>query len=165
LRQFRQGAPRQHFIHRLLDALPEGADGAAVVARADFLVARVAGTEIGRDQPPAQLRQHFTNADPARRTRQHVSARLASDALHETALAQPAHQLGNVGNREPLAETDLVDGQVESPASLRELQQAPQSVFFLGADLHEFSSVAHASASDGPCGAVTGTTTPAGSFC
>src|SRR5579885_1270239 len=92
--------------------------------------------EPGIVKPAAQNRQRFPHHNLVRRTREGVAASLPADALHQTAAAQDAHQLGNIKVLNAFLLADFGDGQAAAFAFPCKPQQASQSVFFLGREFH-----------------------------
>ncbi len=81
---------------------------------------------------------------------QGVAAGLAARAGHEPGPPQDPHDLGHVRRRDALALAHLGDGEACVVAVARELEQAAQAVFLLGAELHRRLALTSAPAGGAP---------------
>src|SRR5262249_40386115 len=88
----------------------------------------------------AQDEQHRAKRELRRRPRQPVAARRPRRTLDDAGAAQLTQELLDIDGRQVLGEGDLTGGErMRSRRKLGQAQQAPQSVLFLGRDLHAAS--------------------------
>src|SRR5262245_66134241 len=112
-------------------------DAAAVGCRPRMAVAIAGLVEERLTKSEEQLPETNLRGRPC----ETITAGPATDALHEPSLPQHAQELGDIGHGKPLGLRDVGDAQGIIRSGPRQPQQAAQTVFFLGCDLHCLSPV------------------------
>lgn len=131
-----ESGPGEDRVQGFLDVIPKQSQGAIRGVGAGTFKPRVPVTEMGSEETATEQGEHLGDGDLIGGAGQSVAAGLSTNAGHETAEAQDAHQFGDIGDGKPLRAADLGDAMALLFAVPCHVQKAPQSVLFLGAQLH-----------------------------
>jgi len=134
--QIRETDLEDDVIDCVLDDLPNGPHAAVDSMGAYRVVSRVLSAELIVKKPSAKRVKDVSQQDGFGRTGQCISASLSSCAGNESALAKNHGQLGDMRLRQPLKLANFRDRHAVRTRQPRNLQQAPESIFFLGGEFH-----------------------------